>query len=199
MTNFNENESLQAEQINKFLAQFGTIHICGMSFPQFRLVWSDEQNEKRSGTYNIYYADIFVRTESGTLLVPKYPHIKSRYIIEMWYPPEVSFTPELPESRNGSYEARYVFEDKDHNRLPLRMRVVEILMQAWMRPNPSKMARASHDKQLEEAATKKSYEADIDLIDTSDVVSLLHSKEAVIVPSNFPEKSPNLRNKDGNN
>lgn len=193
--NFVDNESLQVEQINKFLSNYGTVYIAAQRFPRFRLVWSNDQMELRQGEYNIFYSDIFLKTEKGALLVPKYPHIIDRYIIEMWYPPGVAFTPELPNSVNGSYEVRYVFEDKDGNRLPLRMRVAEILMQYWFKPSASKMARISRDKTEDEKKKLNAFNADIDTLDCSVLQNSLHTKEAIIVPKELDIISPNLRNK----
>jgi hypothetical protein len=196
---FNKNESLDAELINKFLSKFGTIPNEPKK-PLFRLVWTDEQIELRRGTYNIYYGDVFLRTETGVLTVPKYPHLKGRYIIERWYPPEIYFTPELPESVNGGYEVKFIFEDKNYNRLPLRMRVVEILINSWMKPDPSMLARMSRDKQLAEDKEKESYNKDIEEMDvSSDIMSNLHFGEGIIVPASYEGTAPNLRNKGDNN
>lgn len=195
--NTNENESLQAEHLNKYLSTFGNCPD-GKS-PLFRLVWSDDQYELRKGIYNIFYGDIFVRQESGTLKVPKYSHIKERYIIELWYPPELAYTPELPESINGSYEVRYVFEDKDGNRLFLRKRVVEILMNHWLKPHESSALKQSKYKELKEQKNIESYNKDINdigAVTSSEIMSNLYFGEAVIVPNKFDVASPNLRNKE---
>ena len=190
--NFDQNESIDAELINKFLAKFGNIPLSD-SQPMFRLIWTDNENELRRGTYNIFHAGIFLKTETGVLRVPKYPHLKERYIIEKWYPPEIYFTPELPESVNGGYEVKYIFEDEKYNRLPLRMKVAEKLMKSWMKPNPSKMARESRDRLAAQVKEEKSYQADMDTIDTSDIQSNLHFGEAIIVPKEYEGLSPNLR------
>src|SRR5271157_1912208 len=87
--------------------------------PLFRIVFSDAQTEKRLGTYNEFYGKIFLRTIYGVREVPKYPHIKGRYILERWCPPEVAYTPEIPETHDGSYEPVYVYQDANGDSLPV--------------------------------------------------------------------------------
>lgn len=80
----------------------------------FRLIWSESELEKRYGTYNVFYGNIYIRTETGVLEVRKYNYIKERYILErLVYMP----SREIVGSENGHYECVYVFQDKDGNYL----------------------------------------------------------------------------------
>lgn len=53
--------------------------------PIFRLVKANEQFEMRTGTYNEFKGDLFVRTVYGTKRTPKYPHLKELWILEQWF------------------------------------------------------------------------------------------------------------------
>lgn len=151
--------------------------------PLFRLTWSDGETEWRYGVFREYFGEIFIREEYGTKLVPKYPYIKSRWILEMWFPPEISMAKELPHSRQGSYEPLFVFQDKNGNELLVAMRPVEYIVNfALHGPRMSSNARASEDKIEEEIREAKEMAEFEDKIDCSVISSLLHSKEAIVRP-----------------
>lgn len=190
--NFNNNETFQAAQINKILKNFG-INQLDPKQPMFRLVWSEFQKENRLGEFNEYCGPIFIRTFTGVKEVPKYNYIKDRWILEQWYPPAISYNKELPESRYGSYEPIYVFEDKDGNRLPLNQTVVEMIIYAKYKDDQTPTDRRMRMKLEQEIKDKKLQSYCEDMIDTSDIISNLHFKEGIIVPSNHEVESPNLR------
>ena len=174
--------TIESDRINKFLTRFGRNLA---EEPIFRLVWSDDMRELRRGTFNEYYGSIFLRTTTGVKEVPKYTYLAERWIIEMWLPPAISFNPEVPESVSGSYEPLYVFEDRMRNALPLNQRVVEIVVNAKLKPQRSSAlirsdVQAEHDAK-DSAETRYFEEA----IDTSPVQSLLRTREAIVVPSNY--------------
>ena len=79
--------------------------------PQFRIVWSDDQTEKRLTGY----------TEFGTVLlvpevreVPKYSYIKHMYVLERYVLVDEAELPGI----NKSYEPIWVFRDVNNNPLP---------------------------------------------------------------------------------
>lgn len=161
--------------INKYLERFGK-NIFGQ--PVFRLTWTTDQIEKRYGTYNEFYGKIFVRTITGCIDRPKYPHIADRWIIEQWYPPEKTYDPDIPATKEGDYLCIYVFEDSKRNKLDLKMRVVEIIMHSLMRPDRSRMKIASDIKSEVENKDRKEIEYFEDAIDTSPLQNALHMREA---------------------
>lgn len=123
------------EIINQRLLSFGkTLN----NRPKWRVVWSDDQLEKRTGIFNEFVTGIFIRTKVGTFEVPKYPYIKERWILERYVPPEYSYNPEIPDSRNGSYEPLFPFEDGDGNPLPLNIKACEFIVRMAESPR-SKM------------------------------------------------------------
>src|SRR5713226_957386 len=108
--------------------------------PTFRLVWSETEYEKRYGTYNVFYGNLFVRTETGTLEMKKYPYVKDRYILErLVHMPN----PELPESNAGHYEGVFVFQDKHGNYLKPIWKAIEYacqrLLNAQVAPKNAEM------------------------------------------------------------
>lgn len=147
--------------------------------PIWRLVWSDDQRELRTGRFNEFSGAIFLRTVHDTREVPKYPFIKGRWILEKWIPPNVAFTPELPNSREGSYEPMYVFEDAKHNKLPLRWDVCEICIQHANAPSKSKMLRESEDQAAAEKKRVAEQKYDEDALEISPMTNALHMREGV--------------------
>ena len=105
--------------------------------PLFRLVWSDDQYELRTGTFGKFVDNIKIAEYQATEQVLKYSWIKERWIVEQWFPPEVCLLDELPESKQGSFEPIYVFETSKGVALPLKLEVVQFLVQASLKPKTS--------------------------------------------------------------
>jgi len=96
---------------------FGIDTITGM--PIWRISWSEDQFEKRLGTYDDFSpSGIYIRTVREVRNVPKYRQwIKERYVLErLVLVPEIS-QDELPTSKL-SYEPIYVFETSKGEYLP---------------------------------------------------------------------------------
>ena len=102
------------ETINQRLKDSYGTDITGM-YPNFRIVWSDGERELRRAEVNVFLAKVFLRTEYGVQLLPKYPFIKERFVLEKFTPTD---NPELVEGYKN-YEPIYVFEDKFGNALPV--------------------------------------------------------------------------------
>lgn len=164
--------------------------------PLFRLVWSDDTYELRKGTFCLYNGDILIREQEGTDLVPKYPDIEHRWVFEQWYPPELVWHEDLPNSKDGSYEPLYVFETKKGKVLPLNLEVIKFLVNRIMRPksSPEKIKFQILNDLLDKEELQVKF--DEEYLDVStDIQSNLHFGEAIIVPANYPVESPNLRRK----
>lgn len=186
-------ESFQEAQINKFLKSFG-INQIDLTKPMFRLVWAPDQRELRTGEFDVYCGQLFIRTEVATKEVPKYSYIGERYILEQWHPPELAFTRELPDSVNGSYEILFVFEDKNGNRLPLDIKAIEMIMYAKFSDKQTHKDRLSRiTTEMEDKDSKLTAYLESS-IDTSDIQSLFHFKEAILCPD-IGVPSQNLREK----
>ena len=87
--------------------------------PIWRVVWSEDQFEKRLGTYDdITKNGIYLRTVTEVREVPKYRQwIQERYILErLVIVPDMNIQ-ELPTVRK-SYEPIWTFEDANGNYLP---------------------------------------------------------------------------------
>jgi hypothetical protein len=87
--------------------------------PIWRVVWSEDQFEKRHGTYDdITPGGLYLRTVTGVRLVPKYRQwIEKKYVLERLVVVPEENMPELPATK-VSYEPIYVFENGDGNYLP---------------------------------------------------------------------------------
>ena len=150
--------------------------------PLFRLVWSDDQKEMRTGTYRVYTNDVFIREEQITKLTHKYDYISERWVLEQWFPPEIVFSEELPNSVHGSYEPIYVFESKGQP-LPLSLLPIQFLVQSALKPHRSEQYRKSLAQTVKEEKDKAAEQADFDLLnDEGPLVSQFHDGSALILP-----------------
>jgi len=170
-------ETIESKQINDFLKTLVKVPLTDQ--PLFRLVWSDNQLEHRRITAGKDLGQILIK--------PKYWWVKSRWVFEQWYPPDIVQHEDLPFTRQGSYEPLYVFEDKHGNPLALNKRVIEFMVNHILdKPKSSDMLIKST---LEEEQAIKEKEDDLDIdryFDTSsDIMSNLHFGEGIIVPSNY--------------
>ena len=151
--------------------------------PLFRLVWSDDQYELRTGTFGKFVDNIKIAEYQATEQVLKYSWIKERWVVEQWFPPEVCLLDELPESKQGSFEPIYVFEDSKGNSLPLKLEVVQFLVQASLKPKTSVMRKQSLSKENTEAREKVAQDITWDCInDDGPLVSQFHDGTAILRP-----------------
>lgn len=104
--------------INELLLNhFGTDTVTGV--PMWRVSWSEDQFEKRLGTYDDHTeGGLYIRTVTEVREVPKYSQwIHRKYVLEqlVGIPPQNQM--ELPDAKM-SYEPLWVFEDGQGNYLP---------------------------------------------------------------------------------
>jgi hypothetical protein len=176
--------------INKHLKDaFGIDTIT--SSPLFRIVWSEDQFEKRLGTYDDFSpGGIFLRTVTEVREAPKYRQwIKEKYVLErLVVVPEVN-SDDLPESK-VSYEPLWVFEDKNGNYLPPKYEAAKFAIDCvYAAIGKSSMAKyvdeeAINDPERKGAIAKIQHEL---FGDETDVTDALARKEGVVVPSNYKE------------
>lgn len=116
------------DTINKHLVNhFGIDTISGI--PIWRIVWSEEQFEKRLGTYEDYTkGGIYIRTVTEVREVPKYRQwIQEKYVLERLVVVPIFNENELPTS-SVSYEPIWVFEDRLGNYLPPKFEAAKFVI-----------------------------------------------------------------------
>lgn len=112
------------ERINTFLEREYGKEDTGR--PIYRVVWSDDQLEKRL----MYYTDAGIELLSPEVReIPKYRHFKHTYVLE-----RLSYIPQLSKEQlemtvnTISYEPIWTFVDKNLNPLPPRIDVCKIVI-----------------------------------------------------------------------
>ena len=108
--------------INKRLVELYGKSIDGR--PNFRVVFSDTQYEKRFGTFEVCMGNIFLREETCLKEVPKYPYIHGKHVLE-----ELKYG-DFPDQPfvTSSYEPLWTFMDKDGNALYPIWDAVEVVV-----------------------------------------------------------------------
>lgn len=106
---------------------FGIDTITGI--PIWRIVFSEDQFEKRLGTYDDYSrGGIYLRTVTEVREVPKYRQwIQEKYVLERLVVVPDQNKEDLPTSK-VSYEPIWVFEDKDGNYLPPKWEATKFII-----------------------------------------------------------------------
>jgi len=84
------NEIIQHSEPDKFLRElineqlinhFGVDTVSGEAI--WRVAWAEDHFEKRHGTWEDYSPNgIYLRTVTETRVVPKYPHLRGKYVLE---------------------------------------------------------------------------------------------------------------------
>ena len=158
------------------------------SNPMWRIVFSDDQFEKRFGEYEDRTpSGLFIRRVREVREVPKYRQwIQGCYVLEnLVVVPDVNL-PELP-SVKTSYEPIFVYQSFTKNEpLPPIWSVTKIVIDAvlFTKNHPNPFAKYK-DRPLEEA--EKEFKEMYDYLygDRTDVSDALAYKEGVVVPSNY--------------
>jgi len=142
-------------EINNWLKSTYGTNLRGESI--FRVVFSDNQLEKRFGTFRDHVGKIFIREYTAVREVPKYPHIKHRWILEKWMPPQLACSPELPESNEGSYEPIQVFEHENGNPVIVERRIIEQIIHILFHP-----LLPGHRKELMKTQDEKEFAKEVE-------------------------------------
>ena len=134
---------------------FGIDTITGATI--WRIVFSEDQFEKRHGTYTDYTPNgLYIRTVTETREVPKYRQwIEKKYVLERLVVVPEQNQDELPASR-VSYEPLWVFEDKDGNYLPPKWEaakfIIDTVYAAQYGPKTHSMKKYIDDESSQEAS-----------------------------------------------
>lgn len=113
--------------------------------PNFQVIWSTGLTEKRFGTFSDFYGKIFVRQVTEVRDVLKYPFDQDRWILERIQ----SSAGNRELLADHSYEPLYVFKDEHGFFLPLKMKVIEVLIHRVKHPLSPDQIREILTKRLE--------------------------------------------------
>jgi hypothetical protein len=135
------------DRINKWLDETYGHDLLGR--PNWRIIFSTGEMEKRKGMFAEFYGHIFVREYYGVKEQPKYlyhPYWREKWILE-----RLDFTPnpELALDVAGHYEPIYVFYDENGNYLKPTMKAVQWYMTKLLMRRPWK-TRAEKEREIEE-------------------------------------------------
>jgi hypothetical protein len=160
-------------EVNKKLADNYGLFFDGK--PNYRVVWSTDETEKRFGTVRVFAGSIFIREETGVHEMPKYPFSKDRFVLEKRI---LLFNPELTEKIG--YEPLFVFQDKHGNPLPLAWRPLEYILYFAINGTPKTLSEhADEDKAKFDAEVN---EFMLQIEDNSPTLAgALHDGQAVVV------------------
>jgi|SRR5579864_7126197 len=152
----------------------------------WRLVWSEALTEKRTGQFNDFYGDLFIRSFTGTREVRKYNYVKDRWILEKFCPGN---NPEVSNESGGTYEPFFVFESCDGKFLHPTLKVVQFIVDMARQrvvstPSERKdMVSRSEDEEI------KQFLGELEDKGRTPTESLLHTREAV---SLYAPKDPRI-------
>jgi hypothetical protein len=169
------------ETINSRLKENYGSDLQGNAF--YRLVWSTGEVEKRLGTFQDYYGQIYLRTVTEVRQVPKYPNNLNRFVLEILLK---GAGPEEVKDYNY-YEPLYVFERDDGTPLEPIWRAIEFLVQ--MHRFPVKRTPGDADRE-HEATMAKEREFYLDYLKRP-FDGALSFGEAVTVPNSFESSKDN--------
>jgi hypothetical protein len=122
--------------------------------PKYRISWTTGVTEIRLGAWDIYYGNIFVRTERGSKECLRYPADQNRYVLEML---EFSRNPELPSASQGTYEPLFIFRDAKNNFLRPNMAVLEFMCDKIENPVKRRQSDVDEEEKQEENAEVEAF------------------------------------------
>lgn len=133
------------EQMNDKLKELYGSQLNGQA--NFRLVWSEDQYEKRLSTFSDYYGHIFLRSVREVRYCKKYSWIDRRFILEKLVP---NITPEeLPCDGPLTYCPIFVFENVQGIALTPNWRATNLLVQHLLYGKRSKLSLATMAEQYD--------------------------------------------------
>lgn len=143
---------------------------------RFRVVWSDDQLERRLGTFTDTISDTFQREVTEIREVPKYPWLSNQWIVERL----------VPNVRRDVYDGQYIYEPLYcfPFGLPLKWEAIEVVVKIALKqidvgsadliPKTQKEAEYRRDEHL-----KKEKARTLNLLDNTALQSALHDRAAV--------------------
>lgn len=169
--------SIEAQATNdKLLELYGKHILCGLA--NFRVVWSEDQFEKRFGTFDVYAGDRFIRTETGIRETQKYSYLDHQWIVERLHP---NYHKDVMEG-NYIYECLWAFPKG----LPLKWEAVDYCckMALAMLPNEKNVPRTEaeaiyQDEEKKKQEVKEEREKLDNVSNESNLEMSLHEGDAV--------------------
>jgi len=175
---------------NQLIDLFGIDTLTGA--PIWRVAWSEDQLEKRYGTYDDYTSSgIYLRTVTEVREVPKYRQwIKEKYVVErLTLIPDVS-KEDLP-TEKLSYEPMYVFEDVRGRYLPPKLEAAKFVIDSiYAAMGKSSLAKYKDPDNCTEAEMENTRDRIAQLQeelfgDETTIGDALAHKEGIIVPHTY--------------
>jgi hypothetical protein len=179
---------------NQLLDLFGIDTISGE--PIWRVVFSEEQFEKRHGTYDDYTPNgLFIRTVTEVREVPKYRQwVQEKYVLERLVVIPAIDMPELPVTKT-SYEPIFVFQDGNDNYLPPKLEIAKFVIDSiysaqYGTKNLARYKDSETDNETHIEMKKKRVDDIIEYLygDESGLMGTTLTGESVIVPRNFEKR-----------
>lgn len=112
--------------------------------PNFRVVWSEDQYEKRRGEFAHYIDDLFLYRKKEVVEVKKYPYILCRYVLERY---QVNTHPEEIVGVNFSYEPLWCIMDKNGNYLPPKREALAYFLDYLLFEKKPRLTQSDFDEQ----------------------------------------------------
>jgi hypothetical protein len=147
----------------------------------YRVAWSENQTEKRVGTFNDFYGEIFIKQFTGLREVRKYdgPDFKERWILEklMFFD-----NPEVWGSyHEGTYEPIWVFRGPGGSYQKPNYRSIDFLLGMINTP-----VEKLTEKQLDDIEEKKlEQETALEYDRLQQNASMFDEERTIVVPSNY--------------
>jgi hypothetical protein len=169
--------SVEVSIINKRLVDVFGKELNGR--PRFRVAFSDDEKEKRVGTFDEFHGKIFLRQFFGVREVPKYSYIKMRWVLE-----KSAWNPEKEIMNHNGFEPVYVFQDKDKNYLMPIYKVCEVIIHGLFRKTPKTVMEDQTEKE-----DARRMQLDMDRLEDkcTDFSMLKQLRELVTVPSTYKQ------------
>ena len=160
----NLNEITEARIINERMERFYGFHVAN-NVPNYRVIFASEAlTERRSGEFDVYSGDIFLRQETGIREVEKYPWLRGQWVIEGL----------IPNPHKDVYDGDYIYNPlyAFPEGLPLRWEPILAFMNSLFSFMGSK--RTQKDVDAEESLRIAARKAELrnkleDIKDPSDV------------------------------
>ncbi len=171
-------------ELNKRLREHFGIDTVSSS-QMWRIVWSDDQIEKRLTSYT---KEGFELLTPMMVELPKYSWIRQKYVLEQLVIVPVNHLDEL--TTKVSYEPIWVFQDDEGNYLPPKWEMTEFVIYAIYavrgKPNLAKYKEKLTDLNSREGIEARVNELEAQLFgnETSTGDALAHG-DAIVVPQNY--------------
>lgn len=162
------------------------------NFSNFKLVWSTEQREKRLGTFNDYFGNIFLRTVTEVREVAKYPFYPDQWILERLIINTLGG--ELVVTVDGTnkytYEPIWVFKNKGGILFVPAWKHVEFIVHKWIETveNANKITPQSRIGELEKQDEEELKLFEEIIAEDEPTLGFAHDS-AIAVPRNFERSS----------